>query len=88
MKLKRYDRKTLVEYMRKRPPHPICRDDEPHRVMDIEKVWAVKWIPDCSGGYEVVKNLTKKDADGMALRHEEIAKNRGWRGKAEVILTA
>jgi hypothetical protein len=88
MAFKRYDKKTLSEYMRNRPPHPVPTTSEPHRVMDIEKVWSVKWVPDCGGGYEIDNNLTKKSAEIVASKYETIAKDRGWRGRTEVILTA
>jgi hypothetical protein len=51
---------------------------------DKEYIWNVLWIPNACGGFVVARGLRKQEADSVAARHEALAKERSWAGRAEV----
>ena len=85
-KMKRYTKNELNIALVSRAPS-VPSSSEPHRIMERERVWTVFWRPSACGGYPVAQNLTRAAADETAARIESVAKNKGWVGRADVLLS-
>jgi hypothetical protein len=88
MKLKRYAKAELIRFALEHPDTPNAVQSEPHCIMDLEPVWTVLWKPDSCGGFPVATGLRLAVAKSVAAKHDEIARDRSWAGRSDIVMGA